>query len=220
MEYLIAAIADLHGEYPAIPESDILLIAGDINSGGIDSEEKQKNKINDLQSWLENIPVKIIIASPGNHDIYLSKEGKKLNLPWIYLEDEGIELEGISIYGMPWVPPIYGVFNAKESEIATKSSLIPENTDIVIAHGPPYGCNDLVGGEHVGSTAFRKNIQTSNYGLVVSGHIHECFGRAKLRNKYGKDTIIANVSYADNLNPAQQFKFDTNTGIVQPLPWR
>ena len=56
-----------------------------------------------------------------------------------HLEDAGLELFGLRIWGTPWQPWFYDwAFNAPrrdgEEFLASKFDAIPSNTDVVVAH--------------------------------------------------------------------------------------
>ncbi len=78
-----------------------------------------------------------------------------------------------------------------------KYELIPEDTDILITHGPPYGTMDVVRNfhtgkaENVGSTILAGTTNTlKSLKLHVFGHIHEGFGKSK-------DGKMVNASYVN-----------------------
>jgi Icc-related predicted phosphoesterase len=60
---------------------------------------------------------------------------------------------------------------------------IPDDTNILITHGPAYMCLDKVnntygGDPHVGSkTLQNRKLELPNLKLHVSGHIHEAYGQ-------------------------------------------
>lgn len=76
--------------------------------------------------------------------------------------------------------------------------LIPDETDIVITHGPAYGAGDLVTNHmydrdhHVGSVSLKtKLLKLPNLKLHVCGHIHEASGI------YIGDYVTVNASTCD-----------------------
>ena len=83
-------------------------------------------------------------------------------------------------------------------ELADIWETIPEDTDIVITHGPAYGLGDKVLNPqyglspHVGSQSLRKKLATlPNLKLHVCGHIHEASGL------YIHDYVTINASTCD-----------------------
>jgi hypothetical protein len=71
----------------------------------------------------------------------------------IYLEDEGVTLDGLKLWGSP-VTPIFEdwVFMHGTATIGTYWDAIPDDTDVLITHGPARGVLDQVlpEGERVG----------------------------------------------------------------------
>lgn len=85
---------------------------------------------------------------------------------------------------------------------------IPNNTDILITHGPPYGtCDRNIEGEHIGSTTLRDRVKEIQPQLLICGHAHHAYGTGHLGA-----TKVANVSRADELyrpvNPPMTFDID------------
>ena len=82
-----------------------------------------------------------------------------------YLQDAGLELFGLQIWGTPWQPWFYDwAFNAPrhdgEAFLASKfEAAIPADTDIIVAHGPPRGFGDRTRQTHVGSTAMTATLE-------------------------------------------------------------
>ena len=50
-------------------------------------------------------------------------------------------MEGVKVYGSPWQPWFGGwAFNLERGpDIAAKWALIPDDTDVLLTHGPPAG---------------------------------------------------------------------------------
>lgn len=61
-----------------------------------------------------------------------------------YLEDQSLELEGITFYGSPWQPEWSGSAFQRERGAAMKRvwEMIPESTDFLVTHSPPLGVGD------------------------------------------------------------------------------
>lgn len=174
----VVATSDLHGYLPEIPPCDLLLIGGDICPDG-DEEHQAQWLDGPFRRWLEHVSVKEIVGVAGNHDwVFQNRPDLVPTLPWHYLLDSGISLFGLTIWGSPWQPVFYDwAFNLTEQELAQKWALIPEGTDILLLHGPPYrhgDRNEL--GENTGSLSLMKRIELIQPALVVCGHIHEARG--------------------------------------------
>ena len=186
----LVALSDLHGHLPEIPTCDAVLIAGDI-CPNISSEEQASWLDTEFRRWLEKIKSPTFGVA-GNHDFVFQELPERVpDLPWTYLEDSESQFSGLFIYGTPW-QPIYqdNAFQISESKLQSKWDLIPDQTDILIVHGPPRYYGDMCkSGVRVGSPTLYERIYAVNPKLVVCGHVHEDRGHWK----FGK-TQIYNVS--------------------------
>jgi hypothetical protein len=123
---------------------------------------------------------------------------KAPNLPWVYLQDGATTCQGLKIYGTPWQPRFFDwAFNLDEPDLERIWAVIPDDTDVLVTHGPPYGHGDFAprpgGGEHVGSPSLAKRVaELKRLKLMVYGHIHEGRGLYRLG-----DAVLANVSLLD-----------------------
>jgi len=98
-----------------------------------------------------------------------------------YLEDESyIESDNnTKFYGSPWSPKFFNwAFNKERDEIHTSWDLIPNDTDVLITHGPPIGRGDKVfNGIRAGCVNLLEQVQDRIIPrLHVFGHIHEDSG--------------------------------------------
>jgi len=190
----IIATSDLHGILPAIPECDILILAGDICiEGSLTDQEKWLDTT--FRNWLDRLPAKEIVLVAGNHDYLFEQTPNRIpeNLRVHYLKDQIVTLFNISIYGSPWQLPFYGAFNLSEGRLRAIYAQIPEHTDIIVSHAPPYGICDSINGEATGSRSLRERIFQIKPKLCIFGHIHSAFGIHK-----EEGILFANVAYLDN----------------------
>lgn len=209
----LVAISDTHSQHErvGIPECDILVHAGDFTWEGDFLE------VRDFVEWLEQQPAKHKVVIAGNHELsfdqgdYRYHEASRKLLAYNtdqtihYLEDSGVELEGIKFWGTPWTPVLgYWAFNATTRTDApfdmrsdpplleVKYGMIPKDTDVVICHGPPYGLVDRsTSDDRCGSIEMRNLLENelSNVKLFMSGHIHEARGYT-----INNDTHVCNVA--------------------------
>lgn len=179
----IIATSDFHGYLPKIPACDILLIGGDICPVWNHELEFQREWLfNEFQDWLLHVPAKTVVGIAGNHDLIMFEEGNvPRSLPWHYLENSSVTVEGLKIWGSP-LSMRYGkrwVFAKTENDIGPIWAQIPTDTDILLVHGPPLHCLDTVSPTEtrLGSESLRDRIVEVKPKAVVFGHIHEAYGR-------------------------------------------
>ena len=195
----IIAIADTHGYHRQVevPVGDVLLVAGDICSHGTLTEIKE------FGTWLLEQPCRYKIVIAGNHDEpFQSKNNSALqaltreNPTITYLQDNSITIEGVTFYGTPWTPTFMRwFFMADRGEtIRRKWLMIPDNTDVLITHGPPATILDDVGGLPEGCVDLLARILQINPKYNIFGHIHEGYGGIRKG-----DTIFINASVCDGL---------------------
>lgn len=199
----ILATADLHGNLPEIPECDLLLIAGDIcpdflgkmHLGQYGEEQQAEWLDTSFRKWLEKIPAKEIVAIAGNHDFVFERpQMVPTDLRWFYLKDTDVEIEGLIIYGTPWVPNLRSwAFYGSSVALQVRAESIPSDVDILLSHGPVYGHGDTVlNGSHVGDVALGAELSRIKPKALICGHIHEGYGRYQ-----DGDTQILNASHVD-----------------------
>lgn len=180
----ITCISDLHGYYPALDGGDLLIIAGDLNA------RDKKNEYDDFRTWIAKQNYKKIIVIAGNHDGLIENGMKRktddplhpnhLVHPAHYLCDSGCEFEGLKIWGSPWTPKFYNwhFMKARGEDIKKMWDLIPQDIDILITHGPPFGVLDeTVEGNFVGCEELKLALRRIQPKLHIFGHIHESYGK-------------------------------------------
>ena len=187
---IIDCISDLHGFYPELEGGDLLIVAGDLTARDTYVEYKK------FFEWIysQKYSKKILIS--GNHDNFLMKTAEnshlrrlagydKDDIEFEYLCDSGTEFEGLKIWGSPWTKTFEGI-NPKckaftcdtDEELGEKWNLIPDDTDIVITHTPPYGIFDETKRkELVGSKSLLLRIAEIKPLIHCFGHIHEQGGK-------------------------------------------
>ena len=174
----IITISDTHGLHwhLNIPGGDVLIHAGDITDRGIMQE------VEDFNTFLGTLPHphKIVIA--GNHDFCVQDyrmDCENILTNCVYLQDQEVIIDGVKFYGSPWQPWFYDwAFNLRRGpEIRAKWEIIPEETDVLITHGPPYGIKDLtLRNEHAGCQDLLEIVEKIKPAFHVFGHIHEGYG--------------------------------------------
>lgn len=209
-------ISDTHNLHKKIkvPDGDILIHSGDATSMGHMHEIKEFNK------WLGTLPHKHKIFVAGNHDWLFQKQplvARSLITNATYLEDEEINIDGISIYGSPWQPYFCNwAFNLPRGEaLKEKWDKIPEKVDILVTHGPPYSILDAnLYGENCGCEELHKRVFEVKPKIHAFGHIHLFGSKTRLIN----DVLFVNASICDeSYRPVQKpmvIDYESKTATV------
>lgn len=182
---IIDCVSDMHGEHPQMPGGDVLVVAGDIT--GCDYELQWAR----FFEWFARQQYKHKLMIAGNHDGILVANDPRVIAKeicgmgaddFIYLQDSGCEIEGVKFWGAPWTPPFFNwYFMLKPEQIAEKWRLIPDDTNVLITHGPPYGTLDSVSPNRT----FRCGCESLALELKrlkqlkahIFGHIHGGYGK-------------------------------------------
>lgn len=204
----IVCISDVHGKWSklVIPECDILISAGDYSFRG------ELHMVRDFHKWMGKQPAKHKISVQGNHEkqveanFTLSKQMAEEACPGIHFVDEGlVEVEGLKI----WCSAITRFFHNwawnrhPGEEIQKHWDLIPNDSDIIVTHGPCYGLGDSLVQFNgmkceweelkLGDGQLLKKVLEVKPKLHVSGHIHPGYGI------YGQSGIIfVNAAICDD----------------------
>ena len=206
----IVCISDTHNRLNKIinniPDGNLLIHCGDLTGRGeiweieneLDKLEKLNDKFNDT----------ILIA--GNHDFGFERHSPLMEQMCkerdiTYLNDSGVDLNGIKVWGSPVSPRFFNwAFNRDRGEDIKKHwDLIPDDTNILITHVPPYrildelvypngdGKNNFVGCEELS----KKIVTLEKLRYHFFGHIHFWGG---LQKTVGNVTYF-NASICDEL---------------------
>ncbi len=206
----ITCISDLHGFQPELPSGDLLIVAGDLTAR---DDYEGYCKFNEWMIGNSRKYKKCIIIS-GNHDnSLLPGKFNVESLPKVeYLCDSGTEFEGLKIWGSPWTKTFKGMNpNCKaftcdtDEELAKKWALIPDDTNILITHGPGKLMHDkTINDFHVGSESLLRWVSNhcNTLKLHVYGHVHEAYGiwDQRILQKHFNDKcgiIFVNCSYVN-----------------------
>lgn len=207
----ITTISDTHGLHYQLelPGGDLLIHAGDVCNRG--TQEEAANFID----WFEKQPYTYKVFIAGNHDFFLENFTQKeiqniLPKNVFYLNDSGIDIEGINIWGSPITPEFYNwAFNRKRGkEINKHWQLIPNNIDILITHGPAYGILDKTfHNQNVGCEELLKVMENIQPQYHIFGHIHEGFGTTQNQNTTFINTSSLDFNYKIRKTPFFNFIF-------------
>lgn len=201
-------ISDTHGyhELLTIPKGiDVVIHSGD-HSNYRDVYRNEAEAHNFLH-WYSKLKIKYKVLIAGNHDALASEWNTKFRdlckkLGIIYLQDESVTIKGIKIYGSPYTPRFGNWHFMKDrGKIDRVWQAIPEDTRILVVHGPPKGVLDSAHDfnnyiEQCGCGALMKRVQKIKPDYVLFGHIHNNneIINAGTRTFSGLKTIFINAS--------------------------
>ena len=216
-------IADTHG-LVAVDKllegvtGDVLIHCGDFACGDMNRRARHFVSESHRQSFMlfcvELAKIrdnwKHVICVPGNHDQIceaapleakglLAREAKTH-----LLIDESVTIDGINYYGLPWTPPFNNwFFNAADYKMRLACDAIPDDTNVLISHGPPYGFFDKasLNGDHLGSHILGRRVKElfghHDLRAVFYGHIHGGGGNGLPLNRGNKEIVFVNASVLD-----------------------
>jgi hypothetical protein len=193
-----------------------------------------KIEVIEFLDWFSSIKgydKKIFIA--GNHDRILENDPTwslltiKDYTNLIYLQDEMFGLydmdedRSLKIYGSPWQPEFFNwAFNLPRNGEVMKAKWddIPDDTDILITHGPPFGHLDIPGGQsiRVGCEMLRHRVDELRPKIHVFGHIHGSSGYYYNGHTHFINASILNERY-DYTNLPVSIEWDSITNEIKWL---
>lgn len=206
----ITFISDTHGLHNMVtddlPGGPMIIHAGDVANRGTIRE------INEFLLWFSNLPYTHKIFIAGNHDFafedvrHMGDEGIVIPDNVIYLQDDFVIVEGIKIYGSPWQPRFFDwAFNLNRGEqLAEKWKMIPDDTDILVTHGPPFGILDRTReGLNVGCDDLFNRVLEVKPKIHVFGHIHEGYGVNNIDGTTYVNASVLNRNYGYHNKPIE-----------------
>lgn len=210
----IGFLSDTHNHHantwnPSNDKCDVICHSGDFSFYGRDTEIRQF--IADAKKAMKDAEASYFIVVPGNHE-----KGVQANEQIfrdlcaqndiIVLINEAIEIEGVKFFGTPWQPEFCNwAYNANDIELDDYYKEIPDDTQVLITHCPPYMMLDyspMCG--NVGSNRLWIRVQqlfgTLKYHSF--GHIHYSHGMKEFMGTKFINAAILTDHY--NLNPADR----------------
>lgn len=192
----IVCISDTHNKHNSIkiPLGDVIIHAGDFTEAGTKSET-----LNFL-NWFSSLPHTHKILVAGNHDFYLEKNNSSIfeiipgNIH--YLNDKGICIDKVNFWGSPYTRGNGNwAFNKKSGEeIMEHWQLIPDNTDFLITHSPPFRILDeLDNKKHIGCDKLLQRVKEIGPAYHIFGHNHNDYGIERTST-----TVFVNSSSMDD----------------------
>jgi len=189
----VVVFGDTHEHHRdvAVPAGDLLIHVGDITRNSFSPRAVQ-----DFDAWLRQLPHRHKIVIPGNHDYGLADPAwQRLITSAILLINNGVELMGLKIWGTPITPVDHGHFGgATAADREAQFRRIPDETNILISHGPPFGILDQEQSSSVpqGCNQLLAAVTRIRPSLHVFGHIHGAYGSREIR-----ETLFVNCAVAD-----------------------
>jgi len=228
----ITFISDTHSKHNRVTDDlmdggDVIIHSGDISSMGYEHEVLL------FLQWFDKLPYDRKIFVAGNHDYYFEQyPGKQKEIlskfPDItYLQDShtmlGEEWEDyrVKVWGSPWQPRFYNwAFNLDRNsdEIEEKWKMIPDDTDILVTHGPPHGILDWVAYDHTnaGCERMKPIVDLVKPKVHVFGHIHQGYGMTEENGTIFLNASVLNGRY-DYANKPVNIDYNRVTGKVTLL---
>lgn len=204
----LALFSDTHATHGriTIPNADILIFAGDM------THCRTSQDVANFNNFLGSLPHRHKIVIGGNHDHRLARDpekAKSLLSNAIYLQDEGVVIAGITIYGTPWQP----TFNdyacdafalPRGKALKEKWDMIPPKIDILVTHAPPLGIFDQDGPISHGCSELAAAVAKLKPKYHIFGHIHSHHGMVKIGstryincNVQGKNGVLRSALLLD-----------------------
>ena len=206
----VVAMSDTHNsKLKSVPPGDLLIHAGDLTGVGTDVQ------MTAALDWLGSLPHPHKVVVAGNHDFVAENDPDLMSK---LCSDRGIVylcrslevVEGLAIWGSPWTPRffdwafMYGRGNHARSHWLD----VPEDLDILVTHGPPFGMGDRAMGRSVGCVELLERVLAMRAPprAHVFGHIHSDRGEFRL----GDDcrTRFYNVATDYARHPATTFDLE------------
>lgn len=190
----IVCISDTHSKHRnlSLPDGDLLIHAGDATNLGTTDE------VIAFSNWWSSLPYKHKVFVAGNHDFLWQNRPQIAKAFLQNLQDSSIQIDGLKIWGSSWTPEFmnWAFMRQRGVEINEQWDLIPDDTDILITHGPPFGVLDeLPSGLRVGCRDLKDAVERVRPKLHIFGHIHHCYGQVELGNTKFINAAICDEAY-------------------------
>lgn len=224
----IIHISDTHGFHESIDyflekmieehQPDVL-----VHSGDFMRYSKKHQDLEDILQWMQGMDVPHKILVPGNHDVWCEQlehdnELRQSTIPSDIhlLINEELVIDGVKFWGSPYTPEFMSWgFQLNEREAEELWSTIPDDTNILITHGPAQHVLDDKHAENLwGVTVCEDNrkIIEKEFALGCKyltqriqglkqlkghlfGHIHESYGRNESHGYIALNSSILNGDY-------------------------
>lgn len=190
----ILHLSDTHSKHRSLQNlqfADVIIHSGDMSFAGSEDE------VTDFIEWFGALPYKYKIFIAGNHDDCLfgaNIDGLPENC--FYLCNLGITIEGVKFYGVPMF-----MEDAMSGDYDKNIQKIPNDTDVLITHQPPYCILDSSANINYGDRNLLQIVLKIQPKLHLFGHVHDAYGIEKNDNILFVNAAILNEHYEISNEP-------------------
>lgn len=205
----ITAISDTHNRHKSLTSQlevggDVILHAGDATGRG------EKGEVEAFLKWYGELDYSHRLFTPGNHD-WLFERNPQLaqelcdKYGVTLLHNKEVVIDGVKFYGSAVTPWFHSwAFNVHRGpDIAAEWAKIPNDTNVLVTHGPVHGILDIVPyangtpKERVGChDLFDRVMQLEHLKMHFCGHIHHSHGEHYFNGKKFFNVAICDEMYA------------------------
>jgi len=176
---VIVAISDTHQleDELDVPAGDVLVHAGDFTMFS-----RSFSAIESFNTWLGSLPHRHKLVGYGNHEFAFEADPNRSSLldNGTVLVNAGTTIKGLNFWFSPVTPLYGGAFGlSSPTDRARHWATIPEDTHVLVTHGPPYGILDQApDGRHMGDPELLAALERlPHLRLHIFGHEHSSYGR-------------------------------------------
>jgi len=201
-------ISDTHTYHDLleIPKNiDLVIFSGDCSN--VRDPYINEREVKEFITWFKDLPIKHKVFVAGNHDSSIEKglinKGSFKDVGIVYLENEYVTIDSVTIFGSPLTPD-FGQWSFMKSRHKLSmfwEKAITKYADIFVVHGPPKNILDKsynrnYNMEACGDKALMRKVLEFKPKLMLFGHIHNTDDiiNAGTRTIPNQDTIFSNGS--------------------------
>jgi 3',5'-cyclic AMP phosphodiesterase CpdA len=180
-----------------------------VHSGDFMRHAMNYQDLTDFLEWFMKLPFQHKILVPGNHDIWTEQlennnELRQAVLPYglHFLIDEEVVIDGVKFYGSPYTPWFcdWG-FQLYQHEQEVHWKQIPDDTDVLITHGPAKNVLDYISlqdgvpKEALGCAYLGERIAEIDIKAHLFGHIHGAYGKSEQSGYTALNSAVMSENY-------------------------
>ena len=175
----ITVVSDWHGNFKRtkdIPTSDVICVCGDMIGRSYDMAV--------YPNWLENLPARLVLVIPGNHDVFLYEHWAPDSIKVFNPTKTPVEYKGVTFGGFCWsytedpiLEEVWKFMTTNRSFLSERLGCLPR-CDVLLSHSPPLGCDmEIFNGLDIGVPGMLPWAKQNRCQLIVCGHVHEHSGK-------------------------------------------